>query len=292
MLTKVIALFLLATSISTAADTLRVMSYNIWYVFAKGKEQEAGKRWVASQSPDVVSLQELTNIKPEKLQELANGWNHPHSSLLKTKGFSVGLTSRWPIEVVEKRLQGMHHGYLHAKIQNVHYFAVHLSPFKWEMRSKEADILNSKIKPLIEKGEKVIVLGDFNAVSPADRKWLDSNKELLAKTAASDKKNNHVANLNDGKFDYSVMERFFGAGLIDTSEKHLSKESASRLSFPTGIFDDQKTAVKSGKRIDFILASPNLAKTVTSSKVITQGVVNKLSDHYPVITDFVIKEGK
>ena len=71
-------------------DTLRVMSYNTWYVFAKGKEQPAGKAFVKSQTPDVVALQELTNIKPEKLQEFATAWDHPHSSLLKTNGFSVG----------------------------------------------------------------------------------------------------------------------------------------------------------------------------------------------------------
>ena len=55
-------------------DVLRVMTYNTWYVFAKGKEVPKGKAWVKSQTPDVVALQELTNIQPDTLRELGESW--------------------------------------------------------------------------------------------------------------------------------------------------------------------------------------------------------------------------
>lgn len=273
-------------------ETLRVMTYNIWYVFNHGKAQVEGKQWVASQTPDVVALQELTNIKPAKLQELATAWGHPHSSLLKTRGFSVGLTSRWPIETIEKNVEGMHHGYLHAKTGNTHYFTVHLSPFRWSVRLKEADILLSKIKPLLDRGEDVIVLGDFNACSPADKRWLAENPALLEKTATSDKKHDHVENLRDGKIDFSVMEKFLAGELSDTASGKLPENAASHTSFPTGILSNKKTAVTQGQRIDFILCSRALLQKVERAAIVTEGTVNSLSDHYPVLTDFKVRSSR
>ena len=58
------------------------------------------------------------------------------------------------------------------------------------------------------------------------------------------------------------------------------------MTIPTGIWGDKKTAVKEGARIDFILVSKGLYENVISNKVIREGLVNKISDHYPVITDF------
>ncbi|MFD2159678.1 endonuclease/exonuclease/phosphatase family protein [Rubritalea tangerina] len=269
-------------------NTLRVMTYNIWHVFAKGKEVEAGCQFIKEQSPDVVALQELTSIKPERLQELASNWEHPHSSLLKTNGFSVGLTSRWPIEVVEKGFSGMHHGYLHAKTNGVHYFVVHLSPFKWEVRHREADLLCKKIAPLLRQNESVIVLGDFNALTPDDRRWLESkdNANLLESKLQTDARHAHVQNLKGGKFEYGVLQKFHELGLVDTAKNHLPEKVEARLTSPTGVWDDKKTAVKKGQRIDFILASKDLYRKVKGCKIITEGEVNKISDHYPVITDF------
>ena len=266
--------------------TLRVMTYNTWYVFAKGKEQDTGAKFIQSHSPDVVALQELTNIQPETLHQLASQWEHGYSSLLKTSGFSVGLTSRWPIELIEKRLDKMHHGYLHANTNGVHYFVVHLSPFDWKVRMREAEVLLSKINPLLEKNAKIIVLGDFNAHSACDAQWLSKNKTLLEKLRQSDKKNDHVENLRDGQFDFSVMKLFLDTKLADTSEQTVQNTAARRSTFSTGIWSDKKTAPATGERIDYILASPSMLARVKNSSVIREGIVNRISDHYPVITDF------
>lgn len=296
MLTAKLLVFALAlltgifVSESRASDPhpglLRVMTYNTWYVFNEGKEQTAGKAFVKSQTPDVVGLQELTNIKPAKLQELGTAWEHPHSSLLKTSGFSVGLTSRWPIEVIEKRVKDMHHGYLHAITNGVHYFVVHLSPFKWEVRSGEAKVIVEQVSPLLKAGKKVIVLGDFNALTPDDRQWLQADKELVPKMEESDQKHDHVENLNQGEIDFSVMEAFLNSGLTDTGNSFIPKESEHRITIPTGVWTDKETPPKKGRRIDFILSSANLLSKVKNCRIVREGEVNKISDHYPVVTDF------
>jgi exonuclease III len=60
--------------------------------------------WIKDQGADIVALQELGNYTSGKLEEDARIWGHSHSVLLKTTGYSVAITSRYPIEVREKIL--------------------------------------------------------------------------------------------------------------------------------------------------------------------------------------------
>lgn len=267
-------------------DTLRVISYNTLYVFNEKKEMKAGKEWLKERTPDIVGLQELTGIKPELLQTMGESWGHQHSLLLKSSGFSVGLTSRTPIETVEKGLENMHHGFLHARSSGIEIFVVHLSPFKWEVRQGETDILIGKIKPLIAAGKKVMVLGDFNSLSPADAGILEKDEKALAGALASDAKHDHVQNLKDGKFEYGVMQTFFDAGLIDSAKDQLPLTAQERMSFPTGILTDQESVPEKGKRIDFILTDPEFHKAVHKMSIPRKGALNRISDHYPVVVDF------
>ena len=268
-------------------DSLRVLSYNTYYVFSEGTQVDAATDWIARQAPDVVALQELTNIEDERLSQLAAGWGHEHSRLLKTEGFSVGLTSNSPIEVVERIRDGLHHGCLHARVNGIHVFVVHLSPFRWETRASEAELLLAKIQPLLEQDEEVLVLGDFNALSPADRGLLEAQPSLLQETRASDAEHDHVSNLREGAFDYSVMQRFFDAGLEDAALPFLDESGATRWTIPTGIWSEEKTdPPEGGSRVDFVLADPTLAAKAISARVVRTGVVNRTSDHYPVLVEF------
>ena len=277
---------LLPVAKNASLKTLRVITYNTFYVFDHQKQIEQGKVWVRSMAPDIVALQELTNIQPEKLTELSKSWGHEHSCLLKTSGFSVGITSRKPLEVVTKRVKDMHHGYLHVLSDDIHYFVVHLSPFKLEKRQAEAEVLLSEMRPLIEDGSKVMVLGDFNAFTPEDRALLENDASLMAKLQNQDKNHEHVQNLDQGKLDYSVVDQFLRSGLADTARRQIRFSKEKRLTLPTGIWGDRKTSMKSGQRVDFILVTPNLSQRIAETMIPTEGMVNHISDHYPVVTDF------
>ena len=267
--------------------SLRVLAYNVLYVFDHGNEIEAGSDWIRGQAPDVVALQELTSIPESRLEELAAGWGHEYSALLKTSGFSVGLTSDREIVVVERLLDGLHHGCLHAQVDGIHVFVVHLSPFKWEVRRNEAALLLEHITPLLDAGAEVLVLGDFNALSPDDRALLEAEPRVLEKALASDAKHDHVTNLRDGALDFSVMQAFLDAGLQDTALPFLEATGATRWTFTTGIWTEEKTTPPEyGTRIDFILASPALTRAAKDAQVVRAGVVNRTSDHYPVVVDF------
>jgi exodeoxyribonuclease-3 len=267
-----------------------VMTYNTYYVFNKGEEETAGIEWVKSRNPDVVGLQELTDIPPERLVTIGKGWGHEHTVLLKTSGFSVGLTSRWPIEVVQKRLEGMHHGYLHARTAGMDVFVIHLSPFDFRKRASEAVIILESVEKLIDEKKKVIVMGDFNAVSPADRKMLAAQADLLERKKESDEKHDHVTNLKEGEIDFAVLEAFFDAGLQDPGLPFFTKQVGSIATIPTGIWSEKKdTAPTTGERIDFILTGPRLSEELVDGRIDRDGEVNRISDHYPVTLDFLTK---
>lgn len=276
-------LFLCISFAAFAEEPLNVITYNIWNGFtgAKGSEAKA-VNWIQGHNPDVVALQELVGFSQDRLEKLAKQWQHEHAVILKEGGYPVGITSNTPIEIIEKKVKGMHHGFLHAKTANTHFFVVHLSPFRWEVRHEEANTILKRAVPLMKAGDRVVLLGDFNAVSPMDKKRIESLPKLLANSIASDTQHKHVENLKDGKFDYETIQAFLDAGFIDVCHDQAAGTLLLDGSFPTKVFDNELTL----RRIDFIFTTENLAKQCVAVDIPREGVTNEISDHYPVIAQF------
>ncbi|MCK5705203.1 MAG: hypothetical protein KAI29_28830, partial [Cyclobacteriaceae bacterium] len=128
-----ILLVLLSLSSNTFSqqNTLKVITYNIWNGYDWGNDEDRRSQmnnWIDDQKPSIVALQELCKYTSEKLKEDARSWGHEHSVLLKTSGYSVGLTSEFPIEIKEKIMEDMHHGALHCKTNGIDVFVIHFSP--------------------------------------------------------------------------------------------------------------------------------------------------------------------
>jgi exodeoxyribonuclease III len=140
----VVLLFGFSFQFSMAQEKLKVISYNIFNGFDWGKDtvrRTHFQQWIMAQHPDVLAMQELCAYTPEKLKSESETWGHPYSALLKATGYSVGITSRFPIEVKEKILGGLHHGALHCRINGIDYLVVHLHPGSIKRRREEAQIL-------------------------------------------------------------------------------------------------------------------------------------------------------
>ena len=263
------------------AEPFRILTYNVLYGFNHGKAPEVGAKWIAEQKPDIVALQELNGFKQGTLAKIAKKWNHYHAFILKEQGFPVGLTANSEITVIEKRLDEMWHGYLHCKVKGMHLFVVHLSPSQHTFRMKEAKLLCTKVKPLIEAGESVLILGDFNCNSPLDQKWLNArpkDEEVFDEKTAK-------ARAGNADPDSAVMAQFLALGLIDlVHAKHPTSELergtfATRL--PPQYRTDEQRKDKTW-RIDFILADPVLANRCTSARIPRDKEVDLISDHYPI----------
>lgn len=294
------ALFIPALGFAQEKDSdFKVMTYNIWNGFDFGKDEARRaslQQWVAAQQPNVVALQELCNYTPEKLKVDGASWGHPYSVLMKTTGYSVGITSDKPIELVEKITEGMHHGALHCKTSGIDFLVVHLNPGSYAKRRIEAEILSKKVKEISKVNARMTVLGDFNAHSPFDANLYEKDGYFLEMMKKSNDSKGEDGNLDHGELDYGVMSAFLALPLYDVVRKH-SSGMQQRGSFPTRALGDinQETArqLDSRKeRLDFIMASSDLFRKCLSAQVLNGEATWFLSDHYPVIATFNLSKNQ
>jgi len=278
-------------------STLKFITYNIWNGYDWGKDEERRanlSNWINEQEPSIVALQELCKYTSEKLKDDASSWGHDFSVLLKTSGYSVGLTSKYPIEIKEKIIEGMHHGALHCKTGGIDVFIIHFSPSSYIKRREEAVIILEKLEKVRKETGQYIVLGDFNAQSPIDADLYDSKGPLLTKLRESNKDKPLKGNLFNGNLDYAVMSSLIAFPLIDICQP-FTKGMAERGSFPGQILgkvnnESREELLARSGRIDYIMASPDLATKCINAKVCNGKENYYLSDHYPVVAEFEISK--
>lgn len=279
------------------SNDFKVITYNIWNGFDWGNDEKRRtevQQWMKSQKPNVVALQELCKYTPEKLKEDALSWGHEYSFLLKTSGYSVGLTSRYPIEIKEKIREGMHHGALHCKTNGIDFLVIHLHPGSIKRRREEVAILSKKIDSLAKSTSKYMVLGDFNAQSPFDADLYDPEGYFLNRLRKSNQGKGLNGNIVHNTLDYAVMSRFLSFPLFDVALKY-TKGLKERGSFPGRILgavnkETEEELVSRMERIDYILVSSDLLPRCTGAKVHNEKENWYLSDHYPVSATFTLKK--
>lgn len=272
-------------------NALRVISYNIWNGFEWGKDSVRKANciaWIKSQEPDVLALQELCGYTEEQLRKEALQWGHEHVQLLKTEGYPTALTSKRPIHLKERVVEPFWHGLLHCETYGIDFYVVHLSPSDCNIRLAEARMITEKIRE--ESDKPYIILGDFNAYSPFDGSWLEENMALRNRTRQQSSEEH--SNLRLGEFDYSVISEFLALPAVDVFLGRMDLQKA--FTFPTaaliGKFNQtDQTVVQYRVRIDHILVSPDIALDCTFAKVFNQQETQLLSDHFPVMAEFKIK---
>jgi len=270
------------TATSPAAAPRKVVTWNVLRGFLDRSQVEPAQRWLRALAPDVVALQEVNGFTAATLAATAAAWGHPHAVMAKESGYPVALTSRTPIEVVERRLEGMHHGYLHARTGGLDVVVVHLHPGSWRFRRREVAILAPRLRALVDAGRDVVVLGDFNAHHPLDCVHLDGQTPLLARRAEGD-------NLIDHRtFDYGVLARFEAAGLTDAAYHALGEAAARAGTFPTRLLEHARSEAQQAgflERIDFVLLSPATLARLRRVAMPRGGALDEVSDHYPVVVE-------
>lgn len=285
-------LFLLGSSCSNKTESnqpissdLRLLSYNVWYGFTRVPERKAQwLDWMKVQNADIVFLQELNEYTPEKLKEDAASWGHGYSVLLKKDGFPTGMTSRFPIEDVQRYTEGFHHGLIRAKVMGVYYYTIHLHPSSWEFRDREMDLILEDIQGL-PSGSHTVLAGDFNSFSPMDSIYY--SHELLEPFFGQRDSAFDEHNLNDGELDYTVLQKLMDAGFTDLEYKMRGDAYSFTGSFPTLI--EKPGNHGSRRRLDYVFTNSGFLTFVQNASVITNDTTLFLSDHLPVIIDFKLE---
>jgi len=235
---------------------------------------------MAAQAPDVVALQELNGYTPDRLAADARHWGHPHSILLKEDGFPTGVTSRYPITDVTILREGFHHGLLRCRIAGLWFYVVHFHPANFERRVAEAGLLEGDVRQLAEENPRIVLAGDFNGFSPADRGFYDADPRLVPFFRMLDGRDRHARNLNDGRLDYGGIEAILGQGFVDLVAASRGPSEPFVGTFPTPLVGNEDHGTD--RRLDFIFTSPNLAGSVQSVAILRDAATARLSDHYPV----------
>lgn len=267
---------------SNVDSNLRVLAYNVWYGFTKVPDRKpTWLDWMKTQEADVVLLQELNEYSPEMLKKDAAFWGHPHTVLLKEEGFPTGITSSYPLEDVQKTVEGFHHGLIRARIKNVYFYCIHLHPSNWEVRKREIHLILEDIKGL-PKNADVVLAGDFNTFSPHDRAFYSHGK-LEPFFVMLDERDDAL-NLRDGQLDYSVLQTLMDAGFTDLEARMRKPDYTFTGSFPTLI----EKAGEHGdlRRLDYVFSNSKLTSQVRRASIIADDTTQILSDHLPVIVDF------
>lgn len=292
-LLTLLSFFFLSFNSFSQKSTVKVITYNIWNGYDWGKDEDRRgrmNRWIDDQNPSIVALQELCKYTPEKLKEDAQAWGHAYSVLLKTSGYSVGLTSENPIEIKEKIIEGMHHGALHCKTNGIDVFVIHFSPGSYAKRREEVALILDKLEEVKKDNDRFIVMGDFNSQSPIDADLYDPNGAFLARLRESNKDKPLKGNLFNGNLDYAVMSSLLAFPLIDVCQA-FTKGMEERGSFPGQVLgkvnnETEEELIARAQRIDFIMVSPELAQKCIDAKVCNGKENYYLSDHYPVVAEF------
>ena len=286
-------------------DAWRVVCYNVFNGFQGGRSFEKTVKWINTQKPDLLGLQELVGWNEKRLKVAALKWHHPHAVTLKGGGYNIGLTSVDPIEVIERRTSGFHHGVLHCRVRGIDVLVTHLWPGGVPQQLGEVKILTDIVRKMRSEGRQVLVMGDFNAHASSDRKWMKDQGPLIKRRLVGDKRKSPGARfLKNGKFTYHIMDAMLKAALhdvirdaFDAAHKRANRSQLLQLgSYPTRILKHaNKKKEQRGflERIDFILATKGLANVCVIAKVCRKPIVlEELSDHYPVIATFELKPGK
>ena len=271
-----------------ASVPLKIITHNVWYGFTKKPEPRYTnwKQWMAEQAPDVVSLQELNGYTREKLASDAGSWDHPYSVLLKEDGFPTGITSRYPITDIKRIREGMHHGLLRCRIRGVWFYVIHFHPSDYSRRVEEASLLKADIESLRDTDPMIVLAGDFNGFSPADRDAYDRDDQLVPFFKMLDERDK-AKNLNAGRLDYGGIEAILSLGFVDVIAKNREKSSPLTGTFPTALVSEENHGTN--RRLDYLFVSPNLVDRVTSSSVLRNPITETLSDHIPVTLTLDLK---
>jgi len=145
---------------------------------------------------------------------------------------------------------------------------------------KKPNCFRTDIATLPGAEPQIVLAGDFNGFSPADRNHYDSDERLVPFFRQLDARIADDRNLNDGRLDYGGIQTILDGGFVDVVAARRTPGEGFIGTFPTPLVNDADHG--SSRRLDYIFVSTNLADRVTKAAIIRTEQTEMLSDHLPV----------
>jgi len=263
--------------------TLRFMTYNILNS-GETKQKDVENRGeiirgvIARLHPDVLGLNECNN------------WHHDNAALLRKYGARFDMAGilalkhglnvvllvkrNLPILQVLTDTTRQRHGLIVAEIgapdgRPIKVFVTHMDPFSPKARLKELREILRYVGP----GERCVIMGDLNSISPHDDAKLDEVPQKQRKRFTT-----------NGKIDTRLIEGIEKAGFLDAYRLKHPHPSEKDRTVGTAISTDPAHA-KAHLRLDYIFVTANLKDAVKSVEIVNDEETNRASDHFPVVMD-------
>jgi exodeoxyribonuclease-3 len=238
-------------------NKFRLLTYNVLTGFQRNEKQvDRFVKWVSDKGFDVVAFQEMSTFTPDSLERLAKRYGHSYAVLLQGNNSPIGITSKYPILNVKKIIDNMHHGCIYAEVKGFSLFVTHLSPFSYQKCIVEMQQI-LKIASTIAANRKTLILGDFNSFSPVDSAYYQRQNR------------------------YAVIQSLIDDRFTDT---YMQLNTKFEASFPTVKYAQK---IKKSTRIDYVFANKAASKQLVEAKFIKDIVTNNLSDHFPLMVEFI-----
>jgi exodeoxyribonuclease-3 len=252
---------------------LTVMSFNI----LDGGEGHGEQRLAAAveiieqQRPDVLVLCECNGFEAngfERMYGVERRLGMRGSLAQAETGYHVAVFAREAGWVSAKPLRGFYHAALRVTLaiagEPLTVVAAHLCPFSAQIRLGESEILANEAKP----GERVLLMGDLNALSA-----LDDTRDAL-NAMSPHRRARHRG--TTGQADTRALEVLMAAGFVDLADRLGTRE----FTYPTALREELN---KPRIRIDYILATPPLADRAKQFSVVRGDTADLASDHHAVV---------
>lgn len=256
-------------------ESLKVLTWNVWNGFMNPLDNTPddlsysdetfnysygnGTAWVKSQNPDVCIFTEFKYFETvEKQKAFLDKIGHDYFVILKTYGYPIAVSSKRPIKIVEKYIPSVGHGYLVVRTFGVTFIGAHLHPGAVDNRIAEVERIMQNVKKFIDSGESVILMGDFNNRAESDAAFYDAR--------------------GDVKQDYRPMNMLLADGLLFDLFAESGRDFQGTYYAPS--------SAEARERIDYILASRDIAGFCSNVFVADTPELCKSSDHLPVVAEF------
>ncbi|MEE6258927.1 endonuclease/exonuclease/phosphatase family protein [Plantactinospora sonchi] len=268
------------------AAGMRVMTYNIKNGGRDGGDPGRLDRVlqvVGEVRPDVLAVQELAGLRGDRRRLAAVEDRLSMRAYLAREWFGqpVAVLVRPPAEVVSVApvRRPFHHAAQRVVLGTdrgpLTVVGTHLHPYSGRRRLREARWLVTATGRG-DPDRMVLLMGDLNSLDP----WT-GHAERLARLAPRYRAR-HL--MPDGAtVDTRAVAALHRAGYVDLARQ--SGQAPADTVPTTG----GGGAEFSGMRLDYLLATPALARLAGPVRVVTGGVAESASDHYPLVADLDLR---
>ncbi|TKC64998.1 endonuclease/exonuclease/phosphatase family protein [Pedobacter hiemivivus] len=252
--------------------TFKVLSYNVYEGFSGDAVKKQGfKKWIDTMKPDVIALQEMKGFTKAGLQNFAVEMGYNYTLMWHEAGLPVALVSKYPITEIKTVPSNLH--LIQAKVLDYNFFVIHLSPLTYDIRKAEMEIILARTQ-VIPKTEKILMMGDFNNMSPQDASFYNTTAKMDL-IRASELSNPGTKILNNGQIDYTTIQNIMDEGFYDTWKIFRSNYEKSA---PTKLRTHNNFT-----RIDYIFMNKAILNHYKDSYLVKDVYTDYMSDHYPMV---------